>query len=217
MRNRFVINHSQDLFKHAPLRLEASIFLRDIVPLNALHFLRHLEFVCPLVDDGYLRPHDSPFQECSHDPPYQDWMRTIDLVKEKLCLPLLTVRFYITDYLPNGLDFTSYRENQSQNTLVMVFQTCTRISRPLWKFRGLKGFFVHLTWPVARRVEGQAEYLKTLELIAKFRYIVERIQMCERHLERAVMGSEYDSMALQKEQLRKSQWLEIALNSIELD
>ena len=195
-RNRFVIIHSQDFFKHAPKRLEVSIFLTDIVPLNALHLLRHLELVSPLVEDEYLRPEDDIL--CPNDAPYQDWMRTIYLVKEKLCLPLLTVRFYMTDYR---------REENGSSTL--VFHTFRRILLPLLKLAGLKAFFVHLAWSFARRDERLMEHFDHLRLT------LERIRMSEQDIERVIMGSDYDSTALQKEQLRKSQWLEVALNSIE--
>ena len=60
MKNRFVIIPSHHPIKHAPLRIEASIFLTDIVPFCVLCFLRNLELAFPLVDD------ESP---CLHGPP----------------------------------------------------------------------------------------------------------------------------------------------------
>ena len=198
MRNRFIINHSQDSVKHAPLRVETSIFLTDIVPLSALHFLRYLELVFPIVDDDYL----------CHEPPYQDWIRTIDLVKEELCLPLLTVRIYITDYLSKGRYlpteassslYSQYRSEQ----YAMIFQTFSRTLRPLSKLKELKAFFVHLEWPTAKY----------------FNYLIpdvkERTQVFEQDLERLVMGSDYSNMTLQKEQSMKSQWWEAFLKLFE--
>ena len=197
-RNRFVIIHSQDFLKHAPKRLEVSMFLRDIVPLNALHLLRHLELVSPLVLDDHQRLEDE--QLYFHDSPHQDWMQTIDLVKEKLCLPLLTVRFYMTDY---GSD------SEGNQRLKKAFHSFSRILLPLSLLKGLKAFFVHLAWPFARRMERRMEHSSFL------RSTLELIQMSEQNLEQLVMVSNYDSTASQKEQLRKSQWLEIALKSIE--
>ena len=187
MRNRFVINHSPDLVELAPLRPEASIFLTEIVPFSALHFLRYLELLFPLVEDKYLRPHDSPDQ---------DWMRTIDLVKEELCLPLLTVRFYMTDYLPKGPGIMPYSENMPQKEYTKVFQTFSPILRPLSKLKGLKAFFAHVTWQFACPFGGWAEDM-------------------EETIEEIVMGSDYHSMTLGKEQQKKSQWLEVALASLQ--
>ena len=197
-RNRFIINHSRDFFKHAPLRLEASIFLTDIVPVNALHLLRHLELVSPLVEDEQLCLEDE--QLYLQNPPYQDWMRTIDLVKEKLCLPFLTVRFYMTDYVS---------DSEGIDRFAKAFQTFSWILLPLSLLEGLKAFFVHIAWPFARRMERRMEHFDFL------RSSVELIQMSEQNIERLVMGSRYDSTALRKEQLKKSQWLEVALNAIE--
>jgi hypothetical protein len=66
-----------------PSRLEASIFLTSTVPPNALRFLRFLEVVFPPFDENYLH-----LDELA----YQDWLRTIDYVSDKLCLPTLTLR-----------------------------------------------------------------------------------------------------------------------------
>ena len=49
LRNRFVIIHTPDFVEPAPPRLEASIFLTGIVPRSAIHFLRDLEFIFPLL------------------------------------------------------------------------------------------------------------------------------------------------------------------------
>ena len=185
MRNRFVINHTPDLVEPAPPRLEASIFLTDIVPLSAIHFLRDLELVFPLVENEWLRPHGSP---------YQDWISAIDLVRDQLCPPLLTVRFYMTDYIREEPGVMPSIEKMSLS--VMVFRTIMVFLWPLRKLKGLKAFFAYgggrFAWPSG----GCAAVL-------------------EATIERIVMRSDYDSMTLGKEQQRKSQWLKAALASIQ--
>ena len=62
------------------------------MPSNAILFLRFLEVVIPPFEDDYLGP---------HEPAYQDWLQTIDRIGEQLCLPMLTVRVYMAEYVPS--------------------------------------------------------------------------------------------------------------------
>jgi hypothetical protein len=92
MKNRFVITPSKGCNHVAdgtPARLEVSIFLTKIVSPNALGFLTFLEVVFPPFDNDYLR---------LHEPAYQDWLQTIDYVRDKLYLPTFTLRFYMADH-----------------------------------------------------------------------------------------------------------------------
>lgn len=186
MRNRFVINHTPDFVEPARPRLEASVFLTDIVPRSAIPFLRDLELVFPLVENEWLRYLGSP---------YQDWISALDLVKEELCTPLLTVRFYMTDYIPEGPGVLPSADKIHISH--MVFRPVLVFFVPLRDLKGLKAFFAYggerFLWPPSRR--GAAELEAIMELL--------------------VMGSDYDSMTMGKEQQRKSQWLEAALASTE--
>lgn len=191
MRNRFVIiNPYNPLDDHAFLRLAASTFLTDIVPFSALSLLRDLELVFPLAEGKHLRP---------HDPSHQDWIRTINLVKDELCLPLLTLRIYTTDLAPTGPDLTlSNSANTSSEEFMVMFRTPRRVTEPLSKLKGLKAFFAHF---------ARVRQRESLE---------EQIQKSEQKIERLVMGSDYDSSrTLEKDQARKSQWFEVALNAID--
>ena len=102
-----------------------------------------------------------------------------------------------------------YSERMSQEEYTTILQTSSWILRPLSKLKGLKTFFAHLDWPFAWTEAGQAEYLKNPGSAG------ERIQVSEQSIEQLVMGSDYNSITLQKGQPRKSQWLEVASSSIE--
>ena len=189
MRNRFVITPSAGCNRVAtttPTRLEVSIFLMDVVPSRSLRFLRYLEVVFPPFEEDYIRP---------HEPAYQEWLRTIDHIKEQLCLPLLTLRIYMADRLPNGDGVTPFRARTTQEQAVMIFMMYSRTLRPFSKLNGLKRFFVHLAWPFTW-------------------YWTERLRSVEQRYERLVMGSRYDSVCLQKGEQVNSQWLETRLNSV---
>lgn len=94
--NKFIIMPSND--PHVPLsstpaRLHVSIFLIDTVPRQALQHLRSLELVFPpLVYEnaaGFLN-----FKRNA----YQEWMRTVQTMKAKCSVDLLTVRIYIGNF-----------------------------------------------------------------------------------------------------------------------
>ena len=202
MRNRFVITPSAGCnhpAERTPIRLEASIFLIDVVPSNALRFLRFLEVVFPPFDEDYLLP---------HEPAYQEWLRTIDHVKEQLCLPLLTVRVYMADHLPNGHGVTPFRANMTKEQAKTIFKTYARTLGPFSKLKGLRKFFVHLAWPFAWTRRGRRRRHENPVAVDQ------QIGAAEQRYERLVMGNDYDSVSLQKGKKGNSQWLEASLNSV---
>ena len=70
-KNRFIITSSKGpngIAEGTPQRLEASVFLTNVVPLASLRYLRSIELVFPPFEDDYLR---------ATDPAYSDWLQTI--------------------------------------------------------------------------------------------------------------------------------------------
>ncbi len=203
MRNRFVITPSAGCSRAAtttPTRLEASIFLMDVVPSKSLYFLRYLEVVFPPFDEDYLRP---------NEPAYEEWLRTIDHIKEQLCLPSLTVRVYMADHLPNGDGVTPFRANITKSQCMTILKMYCRALGPFSRLRrnGLKRFFAHLAWPFTWTRLGRQRRQDDPESEKR------QIRSMEQRYERMVMCNGYDSIELGKGEQVNSQWLETCLNS----
>ena len=196
-KNRFVITPSAGCNHPAektPNRLEISAFLTDVVPSNALRFLRFLEVVIPPFEDDYLGP---------HEPAYQDWLQTIDRIGEQLCLPMLTVRVYMAEYVPSGGEINfCFRGEMTKEEGMTILEMYARTLLPLSKLGGLRRFFVHLAWPFRETRPGRQRLCHDLESVH------EQIRIAEQRMERFVMGDGYDGSSLGKEELGDSQWLE---------
>ncbi|KAL8701351.1 MAG: hypothetical protein Q9201_004952 [Fulgogasparrea decipioides] len=195
-KNRFVIAPIGGCFHPAdstPSRLEAWVFLKDVMPLNALPFLRFLEIVIPPFEDDYLRPHESA---------YQEWLQAIDWIKEKLCLPMLTLRICAADCLMTSINTSPYRskitEEQAQKILGMYGRTVA----PLSRLNGLHRFFAHFVWPFAWTKSGR----RLLEDNPSF--VQQQVQEWEQKAEAIVMGNDYNSNDMGKEKQGNSQWME---------
>ena len=201
MKNRFVITPSGGCNRAAectPRRLEISIFLTSIVPRNALGFLKFLEVVFPPFDEDYLRP---------HEPAYQDWLRTIDYITDKLYFPTLTLRVYMADHYPSGSDVTPFRTNMTKEQAFTILNMYARTLGPLAKLNRMDRFYADLSWPCAWTRWGRRSIEK------KPKYGQEQMARINREIERLVMGDDYDSTSLSKSELGNSQWLEFALRS----
>lgn len=62
--------------KSTPRRVEASIFLRDVVFSRMLHLLKFLEAVLPPADPDYMSSETSA---------HKDWDKTVSYLQETLC------------------------------------------------------------------------------------------------------------------------------------
>ncbi|KAK4121290.1 hypothetical protein N657DRAFT_648116 [Parathielavia appendiculata] len=71
-------------------RLAVSKFLRDIVPVHCLAYLRFLELLFP----PYV-PHDWPHRE---HPAILDWAATVDWARGQVNAPALTIRLVMADF-----------------------------------------------------------------------------------------------------------------------
>ena len=194
--NRFIITPSAGRHRRAtstPVRLEASLFLLDVVPRIALYWLRLLEVVIPPFEENYF---------CAHEPAYQEWLRTVDYVKEELNLPSLTVCIHLAEWKPWPSGPRHFHADMTQQLGVTFLRTCRRMVDPLSKLRGLKKCFVHIAWPFDTTGQRRRVYYRNPEVQKR------GIKDAERMLEQRVLGSDYDSTAMDKDDLRRSQWLE---------
>ena len=186
-RNRFVITPVG--WVNPPLdktlsRLPASVFLRDIVPRDALRFLRILEIALPSFDEDYVQLQKST---------YEDWLHTIDLVKTSLDLPRLTISVH---FAQEGI--LPFRKTREQ--CISLCSAYSRVIKPLSRLQGLSRCFVHITWPYPWTLEQRPRPNGTP---ASTR---EKALEIEQYFERFIMGGNYDSTVLGKTEAKSCQW-----------
>ncbi|KAL8737158.1 MAG: hypothetical protein Q9181_001976 [Wetmoreana brouardii] len=195
-KNRFVIAPIGGCFHSAEStrsRLEASIFLKDVMPLNALPFLRFLDIIIPPFEDDYLRP---------NEPAYQEWLETIDWIKGKLCLSMLMLRICAADCLMTSINTTTYRSKITQEQAQMILGMYGRTVAPLSRLNSLHRFFAHFAWPFAWTQIGRRLLEDNLGLVQQ------QVQKWEQMAEEIVMGNDYNSNELGKGKQGNSQWME---------
>ena len=137
-------------------------FVRQL-PLDAIPYLRSLQFVIPDLND-WLKPDTQPAR---------DWAEGMDILAQHATLSRLRVT----------IDESLSRENQNQymslqggrETDEMAWQRDQRIVEPLLKLQGLKDVYVYLDHPM---------YIQGAKSVRMER---------EKVLERRVMAPEYDS------------------------
>lgn len=67
----------------------------------------------------------------------------IDRIREQLCLPMLTVRVYLADYLPpGGRSTTSFLAKVTKEQGMTILKMYARTLGPLSKLSGLIRLFV---------------------------------------------------------------------------
>ncbi|KAF2234258.1 hypothetical protein EV356DRAFT_502609 [Viridothelium virens] len=196
LRNRFIVlpyGGCGEVVKNAPPRLEPSIFLTEIVPPEALSFLRFVEIVFPPFEDCYL---------LHEEPAYRDWISAIQKAKDRLNLPLLTLRIYLVD-LPTAESMSfdmTFRTTITPLQAHAIYQTYFRIVNPLSAWSGLGRFFAHIAWPFAWTRRGQQYQEK------EYNFPNRHVAPIERRMERKVMGVCYDAHVAGKGQQKDSLW-----------
>lgn len=193
--NRFVIVPEGDgwvtcrhIVDRSPERMPAAIFLTQVVPRGALRHLRFLEVVFP--------PFRTPWM-LSHEPAYQQWQEAIEMVRDHLTLPALTLRVYFADKesydnSPNS----SFRDEMTKEQAMEIYKSYMRIMMPLQELKGLSKLFVHVAWPWQWRRRLQKEAVQR------------EVRDVEVRLERIVMGVGYENERVGKREPGESQWMD---------
>lgn len=153
-------------------------------------------------DDDYLR---------SSEPAYLDWLQTLDYVKDKFYLPKLNLRGYMADHQPSEQGVTPFRSNTTKEQGMTILKIYGRTRKPLLKLRGMDRFFVHLAWPFARTCSVCRARKENPEVVKQ------QTTMMKERIRRLVMGNSYNSMLLNKQNQRNSQWLEASQASTMYD
>lgn len=205
--NRFVITPNGEPWEDADRtdRLPASIFLSDVVPKHCLRYLRELEFVFPSLGKivTYCQPQSRE---------WQDWVRTLNSVADKLNLPNLTIRVLFAEWHPGAGaghqpyedDHPVYRQSQDEHEFNLMRQAYVDTITPLQRLRGLRSFFVYLKDPWWHSREYNHW---DIELVRdKCGQLKQNMIALTVKLEKVVMGEQYDATAVGRPNKDQSLW-----------
>ncbi|KAI8961183.1 hypothetical protein F5Y11DRAFT_237946 [Daldinia sp. FL1419] len=196
------------LYGRSPLLagLEACIFVTKFLRPDTLSYLRYLELVCsPFETDEALESLAPPEPQV-----YDHWQRIIDFLNSYANLPALTIAVYMTRFEPSrfGISDTNggvTRQVFEEGVIAMekhkdlALRTYLDILLPFQSLTRIGRFFVFIEWAGRYWLGGTQKLQET-------KY---RLSAMERWLEQRVMGSEYESRALGKENVEPSNWLVI--------
>lgn len=196
--NRFVVHdyHSDPPFRHKALtstadgeyissRLGASIFFREVVPVNCLRYLRFLELVFP--------PYLGDVWPSEEHPALQDWATTVEWAQDKLNQPALTVRLIMAD---PGEHESSSRMSVSAGQREKALAGFKRILSRLSILGELGEFYAHISRPCVMHNEwlGRADTVKRQGMALR------------EEAERLVMGDRYNDLYDRRAEPLQSIW-----------
>lgn len=168
----------------------ASHFLRHVVPLHCVGHLRFLELVFTPINH-LNRPSDG-------HPALQDWVKTLDWVRDELNLPALTLRLVVASDSPP----TTTSEEITRAGGKEVLAVYNSILHPLRSLSaapsgtGLARFYARLAWPLkwSREVVWSRELVDAKECQLK------------RRAEQHVMGDQYVRACVSAREPHDSVW-----------
>ncbi len=201
--NRFIITSSKGpngLAESTPERLEASVWLKNIVPFISLRWLRSVELVFPPFEGDYLR---------ATDPAYGDLLQTIEHVEKELCIRMIDLHIHMADpETDNGsvVGAPTYRPNlekeQSQKVIAMYVRTLKTLP-PLNRFRR---FTMHLAVPWGWDETGYHRSKRSHETMQA--HEKKRMHIQEMVGRSIVGGNNIDQVLINSNRRSDSQWVE---------
>ncbi len=122
-------------------RLAASLFLRDVVPVDCLGHLRFLELVFP--------PYNEQCWPGDGHPAVQDWADTLHWAKDQINVPSLTLRLTMAGSANIPPESPDERDRLTQAQGDEILAAYKRILRPLGYLGegGVGGFYAQFVWP----------------------------------------------------------------------
>ena len=166
-------------------RFAISQFVKEIVPLHCLAYIRFLELVFP------------PY--CHHEwprpghPAMKDWCATVDWLKDKINGPKLTLRLIMTDV--DGSVGESDRTRLTELEGKAIVRAYLNISSPLRHLAagdaGLAMFHAEFAYPWAW-TKVTEDWLELRRL--GYHYLVVAQREIEEFAERYVMGDRYEEV-----------------------
>ena len=201
--NRFIITSSNGpnaIAETTPERLEASVFLTDVVPFTSLCWLRSVELVFPPFEDDYLR---------ATDPAYSDWLRTLDYINHELDTPMIDLHMHMADpEVNNGtvVGGRTYRPDFTKEQSEKVITMYIRLLDTFRRLNGFKWFTMHLPLHWGWDQAGYHRRKRSEELWEA--HESKRVRMQE-FLGRTILGENYDQFSRDSNRKSKSQWEEL--------
>ena len=199
--NRFIITSSKGpngIAGGTPERLEASVFLTNVVPFTSLRWLRSVELVFPPFEEDYLRV---------TDPAYRNWLQTVYHVKNDLCIPMVNVHIHMADpQTDNGrvVGGLTYRPNLSKEQAQKIVVMYIRTLKTFPALDQFKSFTMHLALPWGWDQRGRHRSERSQETMET--YERKRMHM-EKTVGRSNMGDRIDQVLIDSKRRRDSQWL----------
>ena len=194
-KNRFIMvpeDWVRSVVDRLPEQIHAEKFLREVVPRDAMKFVRTLELVFPPFDT----PSTSPFKE---------WEDTLKAVRENLNCPKMTIRVCFADKMPYDAPWKQgkwFRRTMTKKEAIQIYGSYIRIIKPLEQLEGLGRLFVRAAWPWHWTERGQWRISEEREKV------MSDVRYMEKKLEGIVMGDDYDSWRVGKAEMKPSQWMD---------
>ena len=208
--NRFIITSSNGpnaIAETTPQRLEASVFLAEVVPFTSLRWLRSIELVFPPFEDDYLR---------ATEPAYSDWLQTVDYVKNELNTPMMDLCMHMaepetdTGAVVGGRIYRPNLTNEQSSKVIAMYVRLLNTFPPLYRF---KGFTMHLALPWGWDQTGHHRPERSRELWEA--HEKKRVRMQE-GFGRKMLGEKFDQVSKDSSNRRsKSQWEEFTWTKYE--
>jgi hypothetical protein len=203
--NRFVVMDGPTMRVFGPPRpsvyehhrLAASQFLRGVVPVRCLPYLRFVELVFPPYTGG-------SWPQAGH-PVLKDWAETVAWVKDKINAPALTLRLLAKyhsdeDDLSQGCELTGVHAKETLDSYILILEPLASLGGP----GGLARFYADLTWPWRRTRPMRRWGYDEMEAINKLMRAEER-RLKER-AERLVLGERYDRQCAKDDEPGRGGW-----------
>lgn len=192
--NRFVMvpeGGARDVVDRLPEQIHAEKFLREMVPRDAMKYVRTLELVFP------------PFQTPSISP-FEGWEDILKAVRGDLNSPNLTIRVCFADKRPYdepGSRDERFRRIMTKKEAMQIYGSYMRVVKPLGQLEGLGRLFVEVAWPWEWTAQGKWRRQKERERVQR------EVEDAEGRIEWMVMGKEYESGRVGKGEMGASQWM----------
>ncbi len=193
--------HAQPPNSYPAERFAASHFLRHIVPTNCLGYLRFLEIVFPPYNHACW-PHED-------HPALQDWVATIDWVRNKINTPGLTLRLTMAGVLALPPSYPDERKLVTQAQGDEVLAGYDHILKPLACLGedGLARFYADFAWPwkwVRPVYDGHGQELTQYEHLLAWAQFKEEV-LNERAM-RFILEDRYDRIRRSEGTLEVMPW-----------
>jgi hypothetical protein len=181
-------------------RFAASQFLREVIPADCLGYLRALEFVFP--------PYNQDCWPGDGHPALQDWIETIDWVKDKIRTPAVTLRLTMAGSLGKIPEYPDERQELSPAQGNRVLAGYDRILRPLACLGGRDGlahFYADFAWPWKWTTWA---YARRQELGYKLgsEWTKSKEDVLNEGAERFILGDRYERLSAGEGRLKERPW-----------